>query len=167
MPKSGTSMTTSGRPVVSSQAVWIGPCAHVPAGWSTMASTRLMPRIPHNSSRWLFTVAVIGLESGLSGVAASFQSAASLKSFGTTPGASRNVSGLCGLPPGAYGKSACADPVVDPTASAISASILAIAGALPAALLLLTANIRRGPYTEATLPAPANSSRAALSVGAV
>ncbi len=87
MPESSTAMTTSGRPVLTCQAVRTAPWAQVEAGCTGSASTRLMPRIPHISSACWFTFRTSGFPSGLAGVPDSRQSPVSLNSSGTCPGA--------------------------------------------------------------------------------
>src|SRR5437588_3809615 len=110
MPESRTAITASGRPVETCDAVRTGwPETQLPAGCVVAVSTMLAPRTPQSSSCWLLTFVVRGFDD-CSGVAASFQSPVSLKSFGAVPGGSLNVCGLWGSPPlgGRYGNAAYA-----------------------------------------------------------
>src|SRR5947209_19762778 len=117
MPESSTAIVTSGRPVLYCQPVCTGLGAQVPPGCVGVSSAMLAPRTPHSSSAWLLTVALLGL---FSGVAANFQSTPELNSLGTVGGATLNVCGSWGSPPGAQGKSACAGTAAAP--AALSAS---------------------------------------------
>ena len=107
-PESSSAIDTSGRPRVSSKAVWIGvPAAMhdpVPEGIVAFASTRLMPVTPQSSSIWelfwvtaAYSVGLLVIEGGVAGVAAYFQASPPMLS-GTSPGASFQLAGSARLP---------------------------------------------------------------------
>src|SRR6266851_1639102 len=103
IPESRTAMATSGRPVVTCQAVWTFGGSQLPARGLVTGSATEAPRTPQSSAFRLRTSAFCAWKAGLelsgSGVAANFQALPSPpRSLGT------------GLPDGLHGKSAWAMP---------------------------------------------------------
>ena len=104
MPESSSAIATSGRPTLTSKAVFTGLLAAiqepVSGGKVACASTRLMPVTPHSSSSWelFFVTATASVGSlGSAGVAANFH-ARPPTLVGVCPGASFQLEGWPGVP---------------------------------------------------------------------